>query len=321
MDIRELKSRCDAVDHWQVFEHFLGTAIRPKQLMLSPFRDERHPSFGIFRGRDGVVRYKDFAEEGGDIYAYIQRAHKVTFQEAVKQVALKLGIEAHHTPLPARTTPTIRVKPMARATTWFDGREWNRNDREYWEGKFNIPIALLQKNNVHGCKTFYLRNGQGRETTYHHSEEDPFYVYRIGTHHKLYRPKAPDKKLRFIGNTTSEDIFGSHPPVKLPVVITGGQKDALTAMAWFLCRAYSMNAENILPTNEQMMWMMKDATRVFVLYDGDATGIRYMNAMIRDYPFVKPIWIQEYSRHKDISAMAEHKETMAVMAINAVVNS
>lgn len=52
---------------------------------LSPFREERNPSFSWFIGRDGRDRWKDFATgEGGDTLDFIQKALGCSPGEAIK---------------------------------------------------------------------------------------------------------------------------------------------------------------------------------------------------------------------------------------------
>ena len=311
-----LKELCDQRDHWPAYERLMGQEIAPKKMLISPFRKERHPSFNIYRGKDGVVRWMDFADEGGDIYSFLMRLHGLDFKSAVEQLAAILGIDNSTSPLPPRKYPTIKTRVVNLTKTWFEPRRWTDEDLCWWL-QYGISLKLLEENDVHACERFFLRKSDLQVLTYEHIEENPLYVYKLGERHKLYRPLSKDKRMRYIGNTTAADIFGKARPSYKggPVVITAGQKDALTVMANMLVAARSMNAEGVLPDENQMLSIIEGFDSVWVLYDNDETGRKYSERMVRQYPFVRRIDLSQYSKLKDISDVVKAGDHATIKAI------
>ncbi|MDY5131940.1 CHC2 zinc finger domain-containing protein, partial [Actinotignum timonense] len=61
---------------------------------LCPFHDEKTPSFHV---RPNLGRWHCFGcGEGGDVFAFVQRAESIDFVEAVELLARRAGIELHY---------------------------------------------------------------------------------------------------------------------------------------------------------------------------------------------------------------------------------
>jgi hypothetical protein len=74
---------------------------------LCPFHSEKTPSFHVNPSRQ---KYKCFGcGDGGDVIAFIQRVHNLTFLQAVKFLAQRAGIAIHG----ARITPEMRQRISA----------------------------------------------------------------------------------------------------------------------------------------------------------------------------------------------------------------
>ena len=82
---------------------------------LSPFREERNPSFSWYEGRDGRDRWKDFGtKEGGDTLDFIQKALGCDIKTATKELLRMAGFSSGGDrpkalpplpPAPPRTVP------------------------------------------------------------------------------------------------------------------------------------------------------------------------------------------------------------------------
>ena len=92
-DIEEIKARADILD-------IVGDYVTLKRSGsgsykgLSPFKDERTPSFHV---RPQLGLYHCFSTgKGGDVYSFLQEVENLTFVEAVERVADRIGYEIHY---------------------------------------------------------------------------------------------------------------------------------------------------------------------------------------------------------------------------------
>lgn len=328
MRTSELKQLCDQHDPWPLFERLIGQELRPGKMIKSPFRDDdKHPSFGVYRGHDGKTRFKDFAGHYGDIYEFIMQWNDVTWKQAVEYVASMLEIRPSITPLPksVRQQAFRPVQIERPAKCEFFPRSWRAEDYLFWR-RWNIDIYVLEHYGVAACSVFNMVNAEDKEMRWRDGgPADPLYVYRIGPHLKLYRPYAPNKSGRYIGNTNRDDIFGIgllRPDSEEPTVITAGQKDALTMVSNFSARAIAFNSESLVPDQNTMLGIAKRSSRVFCLYDNDPTGFKYSSKLCAGYPFITRIPFEEFAfGRKDVSDMVEAKDRKGMDHIRDLLKS
>ena len=323
--LKELKAACDEEDHWELYERIIGRELRPHQMIISPLRNEKHPSFGLYRAKGGKALWKDFAGDTGDIYAFVALWNNIGYRESVEAVAGMLGI--HHSSVSVARKPRlyqarlISVTPPAQCS--FIQREWDQFDRVFW-AKWGISTTLLDIMRVAACERFLMVTGEGKEIVRDHRPEQPLYVYCIGEHHKLYDPKAPDRKYKYLGNTRREDVFAmdywAAQEKREKLVLCAGQKDALTCMANLRLPAISMNSESTLPDNVQMLRIANLANQVYVLYDNDKAVKKYSEALVAQYPFVERVPFESFARSKDLSEAIEAKDGTTLAALREFIN-
>jgi hypothetical protein len=79
-------------------------------LACCPFHDEATPSFTIYRGFDGIERFKCFGcDEGGDVIDFVERIKGVSTPEALRILAADLagGIVTPHEGTPLIPMPEL----------------------------------------------------------------------------------------------------------------------------------------------------------------------------------------------------------------------
>lgn len=307
----KLKELLDQKDHWGLMEQLIGRSMRPGQTISSPVRDgDQHPSFNIFRGEDGKVRWKDFAQENGDVYALAMAMYKCGFRPALERLGILAGITSGELKLPKQIKREHfkLIKETSTVIKW-NPRAWTPKDDAFWEGRYGISRRLLQQYDVWPCESLTIESQDKPSVTFYNSYYDPMYVFIIGDHCKLYRPYHADRKYKYMGNTGSRDVFalkqhetafalGIPPPALL---ITAGQKDALTFMAEFDLPAISFNSENMWVSDSQMYHVTKLADRTFIMYDNDETGRVNQTKLAERFPMLVPINIGQWTSHKDLS--------------------
>lgn len=330
MRIRDIKEKADQMDHWPVMEKILGIQVRPRQMLRSPLRDnDKHPSFGLFRDKQGQAKWKDFAMDNGDVYHLAMEIYKDSFSDAVRRVGNILGIENRDYNFNMRVAPRrIPKVPVAqkRATITWKPREWNVEDIRYWYHKYCLKPYMLDKYGIHMCEELNMSTVSGKELTFRTSERNPMYLIEIGKYVKLYRPMNPNRKMKYIGNTGMDEVFGLKQleESKLPhLVICAGQKDAINVVNTLGVNAIAFNAEGTVP--EQAVWrhifMAVPSGNIFVMYDNDETGRKYSKRLVEKYPEIKPIEISTLTKLKDFSDIVEAADHKTISSIRELIHN
>jgi len=83
-----------------------------RSIATVPWREDKHPSLSLFRGTDGVLRFKDLAcGDSGDCIELVHRISGYDFRQAVKWLSGRLGIG-----LPDESTSKTAQNPATNPT-------------------------------------------------------------------------------------------------------------------------------------------------------------------------------------------------------------
>jgi len=300
-------------DQLKLAEQILGISLTLGKAISSPFRKDSHPSFSVYYGRDGKFHWKDFAQDGGDIFSLAMEAWGVDFKVALDRLFGMVGgndivvpsavLKSRQALKNMRVNNTV-IKPVK--------REWDVRDTLFWGHRYGLTQEFLAKYGVYPLDHATVINDNGTYTVRSASLDgkNVLYGYNIGKHWKLYRPMHHEKKYRYgPSNTTRDDIFGFkqliESPEKGPTLITAGQKDALCGIRHLKCNCVSFNAESLLPSEIHVICLLQNSKKIFILYDNDQTGHDWMQKITEAYPYIKPVKIDWPSECKDIADLVE----------------
>jgi len=281
------------VSDLQIFEHYLGVTVKLGKAIVSPIRQEKHPSFNVYQSTaNGKLYYKDFGDERGDCFKFVMVLHGCSFYEAVLMIAEDFGIDIDSDKDLSeikRRAKKIRIPQIfvtERKKLPYARDEWNNEYMSLWHSggisqdvlaMYNThPVSGVKIERVDGSGSFVLRS----------KENDPIYCfdYEKGVK-KFYRPNAPDKKFKFISNLRKNDIFGlkqlkdhvkEHGKVKV-IVLCAGQKDCLSLYSNTGIFGIALNSESASISKELYIELMSYSDNIIVCYDNDATGIKHAN--------------------------------------------
>ena len=324
--------------------------IKTNELIVSPIRDDNHPTCGFRYDPSGRLRFRDFAGYfWGDCFdavaLVISKAYGREFNVNKKQDFVHI---LKHISLTFKDIINNETKDPNIITKIEDGisklkkdkpiidlvvREWNKDDVVYWT-KFGISIKDLNINFVYPVDQFYINRKQNPEPKYYYDEKDPCYAYYLGkgndniNNYKLYFPKrTKDSHSRFICNCNHlEGILNLTERDYTHIVITKSTKDRIalgSALRYYtsLYRGSNIKIGVINIPHEtyrlreiELNWL-KDKLRfdgeIVTFMDNDRTGMMEAIYFNKEYGF-KPILIPKEYGAKDFAELA------SMLAINTI---
>lgn len=285
---KDLRERIlDQVSELEIFYHYLGREVKLGRPIVSPLRQEKHPSFNLYQSpTNGKIYYKDFGDERGDCFKFVMALYQCTFPEALQIVCQDFGIQTESKFSGSRERVKIRIPQIIinpRKELPYARMEWDPDLLELWE-KGNAGIDILKEYNTWPVLKMKVKKRDSEEWfIIHSSKVDPIYCFDYeNSVKKFYRPKAKDKKFKFISNLRAGDIFGLkqlkehvklHGKVKV-LIVCAGQKDCLSLYGSTGIRGIALNSESASVTKELFIELLQYAENILVCYDNDATGIK-----------------------------------------------
>ena len=279
---------------------------------ICPFHNDTKPSLGIYE-RHGEWRYKCFAcGAGGDCFTYLMEYHKMSFVEAVRECADLAGIEVPTTPGLRQEGPDRRTKldvmqaaqdffvaalaspAGAEARATFVKRGYNEEAQrtlglgfapEGWENLVphllgrGIPLNLLREMGLAKVRQqgdgaydafrnrlmFPIRDAQGRVVAFGgrivDPEDNPKYL------------NSPEHPLFFKGKLLyGFDVAAKPIENENLAIVCEGYTDALACHRFGFHHAVATLGTAM--TSDHARLLERRTSRVLLLFDGDAAGIR-----------------------------------------------
>lgn len=231
--------------------------IDKSTLISSPFRIDKHPSFGFRYNNKGKLKAKDFAGYfHGDCFdaaAYVINEiyninininNKHDFVKVLKHIAYSFRNIIYGKDVDYRVKDQIKVGISKirnkKAIIEFTIRDWNGNDYKYWS-QFGIDFNVLNTNYVYPVDVFYINKSINPEPKYRYAadKKDPCYAYVLGRDSngiyniKLYFPLRVHGSVRFITNSNCiEGLLGLELNNYDYIIITKSTKDRLAIKSY-----------------------------------------------------------------------------------------
>jgi hypothetical protein len=103
--IEKIRSACSIAWAWRI----LGLPGEPARTCKSPFREDKKPSFSVYRAKDSERWHDQGTGEGGDVVDFWAKAKGITVQEAIIRLGAMTGMA--EPPPHSRYTVSIIVWP------------------------------------------------------------------------------------------------------------------------------------------------------------------------------------------------------------------
>lgn len=259
------------VTEYDIYARYIGQ-FKIGYIYNSPFREDKNPSFGIFRSRKtGKLLFKDHGNGlCGDVIRFVQEYTGITnYNELLKQIVKDLNIK--------NNTVLKSTKAYEKSEETVIGvvrQEFTNVDKAFWQ-QFGITLDTLKRYNVSSIK-YYLCDGIVKGI---YKDESPMYAYKVYDKFKIYRPLA-DKYTKWRNNLTENDIqgFKQLPKTGDVLIITKSMKDVMCLYEMGIS-AISPSSESTFIPNKVLEQLKKRFKRIIILFDRDEAGVKYLRKM------------------------------------------
>ena len=234
-----------------ISEDIIQNCIDTGRLIVSPLRNDIHPTCGFRYDNRGKLKFRDFAGfiwgDCFDIAAYIISAannrdinisNKIDFIAVLKHIALRFSHIIYGKEIDKNITDNIakglsianKSKPIIELVT----RPWNNKDKNYWK-QFGVDIGWLNTHFVYAIDQYYINRKTNPEPKYYYKDSDACYAYLLGrdkhgiNNIKLYFPNRQHGTTRFITNCNHlEGLYNMDKDNYDYIIITKSTKDRLS---------------------------------------------------------------------------------------------
>lgn len=267
------------IPHEILLDRFVGVSKVPS-LIKSPLRQDRSPSFKIYRSKNGGICYKDFSNgDSGTIYNLLQKMWQCSPSECWERI--KEGI-----PSSARIEDyDIKPYQVSPLEIQVKTREFEEHDVEYW-GSYGISIDLLKWANVHAITHYFFIKGSSLL-----SMESPKYSYAYAEKYenrvlfKIYNPFEP--RFKWSGNYNRHiiSLLNKIPKTGDRLIICSSLKDSLTVISATRIPCICPQGEGYSLPKDVVEDLKSRFRRIFIFFDRDQAGITNGKRMAEETGF------------------------------------
>ena len=253
-----------------IYQHFINVYPTVGSLILSPLRQDGHPTLSFYSSGN-KVKWKDFATgEVGDVFDMLMKMYNTTMYGALCLINVRMGLGLGVGNMVKDMSRVEKMQrsfvPKAKVLIQIEPKQYTDTELEYW-AQFGISYQTLVKNNVYSCSRVFMN----RKLVTISKQEDPTFAYHFPAEDtvKVYKPLNPGFK--WFGNVTSSDIYGASTFKEGgTLIITSSGKDVMTLQELGYMAGAPQGEGNHFDITIQEM--IKISNRVTLFYDNDRAG-------------------------------------------------
>jgi len=292
------------LDAYDIYTYYIGKDIKINKPLNSPLREDKNPSWSLFKSRNGDLMYKDFATgESGNVITLVRNLFNLTYKKAMEKIwsdmitceKMKNGF--------VRSAPERVYK--SKTTISIKRKYFTRRDDQYW-GSYGLDRDTLKQFNVYPISEFWIND---MPQSFYYTDDNPMYAYKMFDKFKIYRPLSKYKKDKWRNNCGSYDLQGLE---QLPdkgglLIITKSLKDVMVLYKYGYTSVAPQSENSTIP--KAVMDNLKSRfDDIIIFFDYDEGGIRGAESLRKkfdlDKTFIPKHYLDIYGI-KDISDFAK----------------
>lgn len=258
----------DKVSEEQILAHYFGIKKIPN-VMNSPLRNDKNPSFSIYYRDSYKIGYFDFAtKESGGVFDLLMNTWHMSLNDVLCKIYQDLS-EFHLIPdLPIYKSKKLRLNSQYNLKCKI--RPWKDHDFEFWNA-YGLTKQWLEFGNIYPISDVIIINDENKKIVL--AADKYAYVFIENKDEnisiKIYQPY--NKKFKWLNNHNSSvwDLWTTLPKEGDKLIITSSRKDALCILAHTGIPTTGLQAESVLPKAHVIDELKTRFTNIYVLYDND----------------------------------------------------
>lgn len=273
--------------------NFLGITKIPS-CIKAPYREDKHPSVGIFYSQ-GRILYKDFGtNECGTIFELLGKVYSLDSQSLLNFIINNLK-PVSGVSVMANSSSNKKSKPKANTTKIeVKIREYNNDDINYWQ-QYGIPISLLKKANIFAISHVFINNKVFKVDklayAFIENKDD-------NTTIKVYQPLSKTFKWLNSHKNNTISLWRLLPEQGDVLCICSSVKDALCLYANTNIPAIAPQGEGYSLSNSAINNLKERFKEIYIIFDNDEAGIKFTKKLSETTGFI-PLYLNFLN--KDIS--------------------
>ena len=280
------------VDDYSIYCHYLGEELELKTAYSSPLREDKHPSFSIWRRDNGQIYFKDQASTSkGDVFEFVkkflqrERKKPVNFNQVLENIDKELQLGLVSIPKngiikrnPQKIIPRTSISSVIKVT---DREPESKRYLDFWK---LLDIGAKVRNMYCVTEILLVHFIYKNKTSYFYPRTLGI-SYRIGDKHKLYYPYE-SKENKFKTNYPQYWVEGylQLKRTRNFCLITKATKEIMFIRQHFDWDSVAGKSENTKIPPHIMFNLFNDYDYVLIMLDNDPPGIAAQKEYIELYP-------------------------------------
>ena len=279
----------EKVSEYDIFRYYMPRSDwQVNVVTLSPFRNERSPSF-IIGNKHGRLTFIDFGDTSkrGSCFDFVRMMFNINLDEALKMIDRDLGLGM------TRSTNTQEYKRIISdykqpikvdkiyTSVQAVVRRFTNEELAYW-AQYHISEDELKANNVYSLSKVYLNKQLVTS-----SLDELRFGYLYDDRWKIYRPFAKEKRYKWVPNNVPITAMDGKDDIKECNVafINKSKKDYMVMKKLFPCSCAVQNEGLGCFSPENVEYIKSNSASQILSFDSDVTGVENSQQITQMFNF------------------------------------
>jgi DNA primase len=279
----------EKISEYDIFRYYMPRSNWQLNVVtLSPFRNERNPSF-IIGDKHGRLTFIDFGDTSkrGSCFDFVRMLFNINLDEALKMIDRDLGLGM------TRSTNTEEYKriiseykqPIKMSKTYTNiqvtVKRFTNEELAYW-AQYHISEDELKANNVYSISKVYLN-----KQLFPAPLDELRFGYLYDDRWKIYRPHAKDKRSKWVPNNVPITAMDGKEDIKQCDVafINKSKKDYMVMKKIFPCSCAVQNEGLGCFSPENVEYIKSNSASQILSFDSDITGVENSQQITQMFDF------------------------------------
>lgn len=283
------KSVLNKISEYDIFRYYMPDKTwKVNEVTLSPFRNERNPSF-IIGNKKGTLSFIDFADTSkkGDCFTFVKMLYNLpAIADALRMIDRDFGLGLSNGTSTGAYKEIVKEykqpEDLGKRYSLIQAitRKFTSEELAYWN-QYHQSLDDLRAENVYSIKKLYLN-----KQLFPLKDTELRFGYLYDGHWKIYRPFA-DKKSKWVPNNVPiTTMDGLQNIVDCDVAfINKSKKDYMVMKKVFPCSCAVQNEGLGCFSDGNVEYLKANSNRQILSFDSDEIGVQNSQQITQLFDF------------------------------------